>query len=358
MARRERKSRIESGGATRDRAARAAHTAALAVALAWLVASGEAAAVQCGDTVGPGGTVVLDQDLVACPTGRPALTVVGPVTLDLGSRRISCATDAQGWSGTYGVLVVGERAQVRNGTISDCLAGVLLRGAGRHRVTSVLVERSTVEGVYVGGDRNRLTDVTVSSSHARGGFLVEGERNVLTRCTASGNAGAGFRMVGYANNVTRSVAADNLHRGFEILGEAVKLTRNLALLSREAYGSGDGDGFEVFAVRPSVVDNVATLNAGRGFDVNASGGKLTRNVASNNGRDGYRLYGDGIAFQRNEARSNQLSGVRVGGTGMRLAANTALGHPEPEFDLRDVPSCNGNVWRANVYGTKSTDCIR
>src|SRR3990167_8378901 len=56
----------------------------------------QAAHINCGDVLGPGGRFVLDADL-SCPNPDPdeepwagALTVVGPVEVDLQGHAVSC----------------------------------------------------------------------------------------------------------------------------------------------------------------------------------------------------------------------------------------------------------------------------
>src|SRR5262245_54399775 len=83
----------------------------VALGMLW-VASAEA--VNCGDKLGPGGSFTLTADLGPCATSV-ALTVQGPVTVDLGGHAVS---------GSTGILIIGSQAQVRNGFVTGCNIGV------------------------------------------------------------------------------------------------------------------------------------------------------------------------------------------------------------------------------------------
>ena len=65
-------------------------------------------AIACGDTLGPGGSEALDGSL-ACDIS-PALTIVGPFTLNLHGFTISCVADNAGVG--VGIDLTGVRAQV------------------------------------------------------------------------------------------------------------------------------------------------------------------------------------------------------------------------------------------------------
>jgi len=116
-----------------------------------LLGAGPAWAVSCGDTIGPGGTVVLTGNLEPCATD-PAVTVVGPVTFNLAGFTISCEITA-----TDGIVVEGFRANVQNGTVRGCLAGVRLAGDGSHRITNMISRDNEDDGFDVPSSWNRLT---------------------------------------------------------------------------------------------------------------------------------------------------------------------------------------------------------
>src|SRR5262245_63475221 len=78
----------------------------VALGMLW-VASAEA--VNCGDKLGPGGSFTLTADLGPCATSV-ALTVQGPVTVDLGGHAVS--------GSVTGILIIGSQGTVRKGFVS------------------------------------------------------------------------------------------------------------------------------------------------------------------------------------------------------------------------------------------------
>jgi hypothetical protein len=91
------------------------------------------AQVACGASLAPGTTTTLTADLGPCD-GTPAAIVVESATLDLGGHTVSCAdTDGDGEL-PDGIVLLGKKAEVRNSTVVGCYDGVVLAGAGKHRV--------------------------------------------------------------------------------------------------------------------------------------------------------------------------------------------------------------------------------
>jgi hypothetical protein len=330
----------------------------LALAGPW-AATASADVLTCGSTVGPGKKVVLEGSVTGCRPDLPAITVIGPVTLDLNGQTVSCATDGTIGQRPFGIQVIGERARIKNGRVVDCLVGVALQGEGGHSLSEMSIERPVVEGVYAGGDRNRISDVTVTSSYMGVGISVDGARNTLTRCTSNGNYREGFRIWGEGNRVSRGVASDNGSRGFEVRGDRVRLSGNVALYTRDPGATGDGDGIVIFGISPVLTGNTASFNVGRGFDVIANLARITSNSASGNGREGFIASGTANVLQRNSARTNRGAGIRLrsGAEETRVLANTALGNDPAALDLRDDSAgCGTNRWGANVFETASS-CI-
>jgi hypothetical protein len=100
-----------------------------------------AVTLSCGDTVGPGATIVVDADLNGCTgAGTAALTVVGPVTLDLNGHELRCAAI----NPADGLHVIGEHARVVNGAVRACGYGVLVEGGGKHTLSGVNANANSV----------------------------------------------------------------------------------------------------------------------------------------------------------------------------------------------------------------------
>mgnify|MGYP001396255378 CR=1 FL=1 len=317
-----------------------------------------AAVLGCGAIVGPGRTMALEADVTACGPGLPAVTVVGPVTLDLRGHEVTCASGATPGDRPIGIQVLGSKAKVKNGTVRGCLLGVSLEGEG-HTLSQMLIDRSLLEGVYVAGTRNRLKDVVSAASQYGGGFLVDGESNRVSGCTASGNSRQGFEILGHGNQLGRSVASSNRYRGVDVRGDHARLVRNTVVYTDDLASGGDGLGFAVFGIDPVLTRNAASFNDGDGFQISANAASITANSASNNGGDGFSVHGRSNLLPRNTAKNNARSGIRLrpGSELSRVLRNVSLGHSQPSFDLSDGASCGVNLWIANPFTSRSSTCI-
>ena len=91
------------------------------------------AQVNCGDTVGPNETVTLIGEISICDDFHGNIVVQGPATLDLGGFDIRCADLDNDGVLPQGVVLLGEKARVRNGSITGCGIGVTVGGGGKQR---------------------------------------------------------------------------------------------------------------------------------------------------------------------------------------------------------------------------------
>ncbi|MBI4588421.1 MAG: hypothetical protein HY725_06250 [Candidatus Rokubacteria bacterium] len=171
----------------------------------------EAGHISCGDTLGPGGSFVLDSNVGPCgPTG-PALRVVGPVQFDLNGFTVSCTTSGQ--IGLDGIVVGGNAATVTNGTVTNCFAGVVVAGSGRQRIQRVTADGNG-NGFYVQSSGNWLHRNTAVNHRATGYFIyaagVQLKFNLLSDNRADSN-GIGIYLSTDARNsiVFRNTALSN-----------------------------------------------------------------------------------------------------------------------------------------------------
>jgi len=322
-------------------------TRRLAVGAALLVAlirAGTAEAqVACGDVIGPNETVVLQGNLERCGPGPAALTVVGPATLDLNGFSVIC--QSAGVDTAVGIVVVGKRATLRNGTVQICQRGVHVLGEGSHRIEGVTVAVADAgsgrlgEGFRVESSGNRLID-NASLQSGDSGFLVLGASgNRLIGNLSFFNA-FGFQLASTERTTLRdNVASRNTNRGF--------------LLDR--------------GTRNTVVDNTATDNS-VGIDVtDETSAKVTGNVASSNRANGMEIFSSiRTRVVGNFAEDNQRHGIVVAsGQDNVITRNTALNNDRgdnagPRADLVDSqPECGTNRWVRNVFVTSDPAvCIR
>jgi parallel beta-helix repeat protein len=232
-------------------------------ALAVLLWPTLAYAIGCGDTLqpgdSPGDSEVLDGDL-HCGAISPALTIVGPYTLDLNGFTVFCGDPDGGLTGT-GIKVRGIRAKVHNGTIAYCDEGVVVEEDGRHELKRLTVTSPKVtdddQGIAfrVKSDRNRFIENTVKDYAGEGFRLDPANRNLLTRNKAIHNANHGFRVKnGERNLLLLNRAKQNAAEGFRSEGNFNRFVTNTAT------GNGD-EGFRLKGAQDNqIIGNIAKRN--------------------------------------------------------------------------------------------------
>lgn len=341
-------------------------------------ASADAARFACGDTIGPGKTVTVENDLLSCR--GVGLRIVGPVTVELGNGFVICDAAASG----SGLLVEGKGAKVRGGRIVDCTVGVQLSGSN-HRVTGVhtdgtfvgvifedarrsRVERSRIEDAEIGvvmraaSERNALADTTLAGI----GFMaadVQGARQRLDGNEVLDADEAGFSVLGSRHAIVGNRArADGI--AFLIQGSDHDVVGNQATFGGDGVGIDDGVGFFVRGRRLSVRGNVARRNQGVGFrfeDVEAL--RADGNRAEQNGDGGFVLIDVvGGELQKNVAFGNFGGpGIHVTNTGnrkLRMRENASTRHFAPFHDLTDDQLCRHTEWVDNQFERGSSGCIQ
>ena len=181
-------------------------------------------AVECGDTIGPKppNVVRLQADIGPCTT-EPALTIIGPITVDLKDFTIWCEDGT-----TNGIVLEGSRAVIKRGTISGCLTGVTINGGERQVLNRITVQDSTADGVVVNSNKARITRSTATGS-ALVGFRIRGNNSVARTNTAIGNA-QGFLDEGTANKLISNTALGNTDDSFVTEGIRILATRDSRLM--------------------------------------------------------------------------------------------------------------------------------
>jgi parallel beta-helix repeat protein len=312
-------------------------------------AASASAQVRCGDVIGPDQSVTLERELSGCAPGAAALTVIGPATLDLNGFSVICQ-DA-GADTPLGIVVVGRRATVRNGSVQRCSTGVSVLGEGSHRIENVTAALSDKgftaggEGFVVESDGNLLTGNAAVQNSAQGFRLVESDRNRLTDNSAFFNGSSGFEvLVGRRNSLRGNVANDNGLYGI--------------LLDGGAFTPGGG--------RNKVEDNVANENQ-QGLYIEAEdGSRVSGNRANDNSDDGiFVVLTRSVRVSDNEANDNGGTGIVVlSARDTRLTRNTALNNDRADDDVRNfdlldsLDDCGTSRWRGNVFVTANEPCIR
>jgi parallel beta-helix repeat protein len=286
--------------------------------------------------------LTLENDLDSCAPGTPALTIVGPATVDLNGFSVTCLPS--GSQTAAGIVVVGKRATVRNGTVQLCSTGVRLLGEGAHRVEQITVATSD-GGFSLPGD----------------GFVVDSDANRLIGNTAVQNGGNGFHVTGSRNQFTGNFAFFNRGIGFNVsFGDRNVFKKNRA--------QDNGHGFRLSnGAQNTLKENVASENQVGIQTTDQVAIKLTGNVTSDNAEDGIAVFfGSKGRLVGNFAERNGDHGIVVGAANKTvITRNTALNNNQfggpGRFDLVDIgqPGCGTNRWLRNVFVTANpSDCIR
>ena len=283
-------------------------------------------AINCGDTIEPGQKVRLKRDLNCADTDfEAAITVIGPAVLDLNGHTIT------GNGSMDGIVVQGEKAEIKNGKVTACNKGVVLQGKeaeGHHRIFKILAIENNNDGFAVESDKNKLIH-NKSVGNVQEGFDVQGHDNLLERNIAMKNSDKGFEIDGNKNKVRFNKAEANMSDSFEIGGDENRIVYNISK-------NNEYKGIEINGDLNFIAKNKSINNAGVGIEVDGDENKVRRNILKNNGGVGIELlmYAEANVLARNFAKGNG------------------------EFDIQDDnEECIGNRWGNNRFDTSSQDCI-
>src|SRR5262249_18246121 len=210
-------------------------TLAAAGLLLGVTMASPAAAVQCGDTIGPDVTETLSGSII-CDNTTAALIIVGPAKVDLTNFTILCDDIDHDNIRPSGLVILGKGAKVQGGSVAGCSYGVSVEGEGHHTVENVQVELSQLHNFFVGSSKNilRRNQATrglvgfVTGNQSYGNKLLEnvaeannmgfgvdeGNRHQLHRNYAHANTGAGFSISGDEHTLTENESEDNRSFGF------------------------------------------------------------------------------------------------------------------------------------------------
>lgn len=332
--------------------------------------------IRCGAVLGPG-RFVLDSDVGPCSGPRPAITVHGPVTLDMNFFKVACVGPA-----ADGILVDRTKAKVMNGEVAGCGRGFIIAGTG-HELTRNTAHDNKLAGFVVEGQTNNFTDNRAFANAA--GFAIFGSNNRLIKNDANSNRGdsigAGFAVVGASQTrLLENNAEKNLIGFFVSLSQRTVMRDNIA--------DDNDDGFEIDGTLTTVSGNDAKSNRNNGFDINGDTNTFQGNTASDNGGDGFDIDGDHNTLTGNTSSHNGFADNGNGGHGFNITndfntftlGNTANGNSDHGFvinggfvgnrvvgntatgnndtDLRDKnDECTSNEWKRNTFATKDPDCI-
>ena len=319
----------------------------------------ETVSVECGQTIGPGGYFRLDADLdcsdPATASGfEAALMVVGPVTLDLRGHSII------GHSGLDGILVDGEKVNIRNGTVTGFYNGVVLGGDGQHKVFRINAVDNVEWGFAVYSDDNRLT-FNRANDNGDNGFYFMSNNNWFVKNRAERNGDEGFYGPAEAgrNKIFMNRAIGNLQDGIQVVGNENRVMHNFAKdngydENGKVYNGGY-DGFEIDGDLNFVYKNRSLNNSQNGFELDGQANKMFKNMALQNQE--YGLFVEDKSdvtdnvISRNIFKENAKFDIFDEEYDNFLNDKVKLGISD------ELGYCERNTWKRNKFETSNVDCI-
>lgn len=309
--------------------------------LSVMLSAASGAAASCGMVIGPGaspGSFSAPQNCAGT-----ALTIVGPVEVDLRGQTVTCESNDHP---NAGILILGEGARVKNGKVANCEIGVGVGGTGNHRLLR-LEARHNGEAVKESGgfivvsDNNQLWQV-VARENGQFGVRVDGDRNFVRHSDISANAGAGVIIFGAHNTLARSTVNANEEPNIVV-----------------SHAQGGRTTIELGGDHNRILDNEANASTGHdGLYISGDGNIVRGNETSGNFRAGIRVTDEG---QENRVLGNKAHDNHK--------AQTSAGVELTSFDLQDANlNCDDNLWRDNNFGNsrmtgagnvvENPECIR
>jgi parallel beta-helix repeat protein len=324
-----------------------------------------ARAIDCFEVLGPGGRFTLEQDLFCGPAPQkpegPGLGVAGPATLDLNGHVFHCVNGLR-----FGIAI-GDRATLRNGTITGCGEALLINGQGSS-VQNVTVTNNgigihlqnssinklqgneaiaNVVGIWLsdGSNGNSLV-ANHAGGNSEAGFLFEsGEKNSVKLNDATLN-GDGFIVTDTKTQLVDNRSVDNTGRGFRLTGASRVVLKN------NGATSNGSDGFNIADSQlTQLIANAALGNKGNGFLVTSSADESV----------------EGNLLQGNSATADGMNGIDIdhGSVHDTIVGNVVSLHQPPYFDAFDANLTCGrdreNNWMRNTitgpYASRSPSCI-
>jgi hypothetical protein len=248
-----------------------------------------AATLACGQTVTA--SVTLTEDLGPCPGDGLVVTANG-VTVDLAGHTIRGDGNPESTPDQVGVrLRVVSNVTVRNGTIRDFNAGLLLSQGSANSLTDLTVTRNIGSALSAHGDGiflfasndNQLLRNRVTSNGPDSGIILS---DGSSRNTVSASLIADNNIVAPA---TAESAAFQFDFGINVSGPALDNLIQGNQILRNGYGgvsAGDLVG------RRRVLNNIVRDNGVVGLDMGGSGGDLIDgNIVDHNGYDPFAVPG-------------------------------------------------------------------
>lgn len=301
-------------------------------------------AVSCGDTITSPTTLTGDLDCELSQETPVALTVQGPSgILNMNGFAINCSTLDPAATDFIAVELQGTAARISNGTLNNCLNGIVAMGDGFHQISNMTMTDVIRNGVQLFSDGNILfgTSTTgVTGSTLSDGVEVLGNDNIVSGCTILGDGDEGVEILGLRNTLTFSYVAGFSEDGLELDGDHIIVVQN-------TFENNGQTGVIINGNFATVTQNTVSGNGQIGINISGgNGGKISMNFITNNGSNASPNYG-GIVLTDPNSSNYQILGNILSGN--------------QQFDLIDLfdPNCTGsNRWLGNQFEFANPMCLR
>lgn len=304
-----------------------------------------AATVTCGSVITQSTT--LTADIGPCSSGGLVIRADN-ITLDLGGFAIRGLPN-KGGDGVGVRIRNRSGVTVRNGRITDFVAGVVIENGSGNLVKNLLVKDNISKGAGDFGD-----GIAISSSSGNtirennvihnGPFDGIGLFGPSSNNTIVGNV-VGENDVPFTGEdgvrIEGPGATNNVVRGNTVTGSTLD---GIAVFSDQATGNLNTGNM--------IVENTVTAN-GFGFLGARPGDGIRTFLRANN-----------TVIRNNQVHDNAGNGILIGSGSLNneIVRNVATGNARQApagtaFDLQDLnPSCDANRWARNTYGTAFPAC--
>ena len=285
-----------------------------------------------------------------------ALTIVGPVTLDLRGRSIIGNAELDGAKKLKlgeidGILVLGEKAKIQRGKVTGCFNGVVLEGDGHHKIFKMKMDENNHRGFVVLSDYNRLT-LNRAIDNGDNGFYFEGNNNWFVKNRAESNGDEGFygKNIADQNKIYLNRAIGNAEDGIQVVGNENRMIHNLAKGNGYEYddviNNGGYDGFEIDGDNNFVYKNRSVNNSQNGFEVDGRENKILKNKSKQNIQNGIIV----------EDKSDTVDNV-IARNILKENAGYDIFVAKPAT-AEAIDSCGDQMWQRNRFDTCNMDCVQ
>jgi parallel beta-helix repeat protein len=273
----------------------------------------------------------------------PILEVVGPAKLNLKGFTVigNGFTENEGTEDeeTFGdtcIEVTGAGAKVWNGTVTQCVDGVVIAGTGSHKVFRIKSTDNEKTGFKVEESSNsNWLEKNEALRNIKENFLVEKDSN--------------------DNHLIKNKAEDGEDRGFYVRGSNNRLHKNKADRNRDdALRIKNGN-------KNEVIHNIFNgTDSGEGVQINSEDNIVCKNIIKQNAR-GMRIQDDGNVVKGNIIISNWKEGILIEeGSSNTISSNIILNNWQEgiRIDAGSSNTISGNIIKNNGFNESDPEDIR